>query len=61
LQDTQVHGGLLIAKKCGLGGNDVEVGVDAEAVAVRGQLKAALRGLDGGVLFLNFLGKDAQG
>src|SRR5271157_5793648 len=61
LQDTQVHGGLLIAEERGLGGNNVEVGVDAEAVAVRGQLEAALRGLDGRVLFLNFLRKNAQG
>ncbi len=61
LLDTQVHGGLLIAEKCRLGRDHVEVGVDAEAVAVRGQIEAALRGLDGRVLLLNFLGKNAQG
>ncbi len=60
LLDPQVHGCLLIAKECGLGRNDVEVGVDAEAVAVGGQLQAALGGLDRDVLFLNFLGKNAQ-
>ena len=61
LQDAQVHGGPLIAEERCLGGNDVEVGVDAEAVAVRRQGKAALRGPDGGVLLLNFLGENAQG
>jgi hypothetical protein len=45
LRDPQIHGCLLIAEERGLGRDDVEVGVDAQAVAVRGQLQAALRGL----------------
>src|ERR1017187_10650545 len=60
LRDPQGQGCLLIAKECGLGRNDVEVGVDAQAVPVCGQLQAALGGHDRRVLFLNFLGENAQ-
>ena len=61
LLDPQVHGCLLIAEERCLGGNDVEIGVDAKAVAIRGQVKASLRGRYRRVLFVNFLGKNAQG
>jgi len=61
LLNAQIHRDLLVAEQRGLRGNHVEIRIDAEAVAVCGEVQTSLRGLDGGVLLLDFLGKNAQG
>ena len=58
---AESHGRLLIGEERGLGGDDVEVGIDAEAIAIGGKFEAALGGLDGDILLLNFFGEDAEG
>ena len=60
LRDPQGHGRLLIAKERRLGRNDVEVRIDAKAVAIGGQVKASLCGRDRDVLLLNFLGENPE-
>jgi hypothetical protein len=44
-----------------LGRDDVEIAVDAQPVALDGQIEVLLRGLDGDILLRDFSGENPQG
>ncbi len=53
--------GLLVAQQGNLGGDDVEVAVDAQSVAFDGEFQVALRGFDGDFLLRVFGVQNSQG
>src|ERR1043166_1694598 len=57
---SQVYRRALIVQQGSLRGDDVQVAVDAETVAVVGEREIALRRFYGGILFLKFLRAEAE-
>ena len=51
---------MFVAEQRSLVGQDVEVRIDSQFVAVSRNLQRALGGSDGGILLLNFDGKQSQ-
>ena len=60
LLGVKVHEGLAIGEQGGLGGDDVEVAVNAELITVEGEVEIFLRGIDGNLLLLDFGLEDTQ-
>ena len=60
LQNAEIHGGLLIAQERGLSGDDVQIRVDSEAVAVHCKLEASIRRADRRILLAQLHGKNPQ-